>query len=70
LRVELTDVHRTDDLLDVTVRYWAGNELWTQTFTARRMTEDVLQSELTTAGLTFGGYLTDDHAWFAPYPSR
>ena len=65
LRVELTDVVRAGDLLSATVRYWSDSELWTQAFTARRLTERDLERELAESGLRFDGWLTDDHAWFA-----
>lgn len=65
LRVELTDVVRDGDLLSATVRYWSDSELWTQAFTARRLTEQDLDRELAESGLRFDGWLTDDHAWFA-----
>ena len=68
VRVELIDVHHDGDVLDATVRYWAGDQLWTHTFRARRLTEDVLRSELAETGLAFDGYLTDDHDWFAAVP--
>jgi SAM-dependent methyltransferase len=70
VRVQLTDVHRGADILDGTVRYWAGDELWTQTFRARRLTQDALCAELAATGLAFDGYLTDDCTWFAALPAR
>jgi SAM-dependent methyltransferase len=65
VRVQLSDVHRDGDLLDATVRYWSGDELWTQTFTARRFDDEALHRELSGAGLSFERWLRDDHAWFA-----
>jgi SAM-dependent methyltransferase len=64
VEVDLVDVHRHGDLVSATVRYRADAALWTQPFTARRLTDDDLGTELTTAGLRFDGWLTDDHAWF------
>jgi SAM-dependent methyltransferase len=65
VRIELADVVRRGDLLEATVRYWSGSELWTQPFTARRLSEARLPRELEAAGLRFDGWLTDEHTWFA-----
>ncbi|HKC26381.1 MAG TPA: class I SAM-dependent methyltransferase [Jatrophihabitans sp.] len=69
VRVQLCDVHRNGDLLDATVRYWSGDELWTQTFTARRLDDEALHRELRGAGLSFDRWLRDDHTWFAARPA-
>ncbi len=63
MRVELRDVHRDGALLDATVRYWAGDELWTQTLAARRIDDEALTRELAEAGLRFERWLTDDRTW-------
>ncbi|MGH8963047.1 MAG: class I SAM-dependent methyltransferase [Jatrophihabitantaceae bacterium] len=68
VRIELSDVHRGGDLLGATVSYWAGDGLWTQTFSARRLSDSQLASELTAVGLRFGTFLTDDRTWFAARP--
>jgi SAM-dependent methyltransferase len=65
MRIELVDVHRAGDLLSATVRYWSGEELWTQTFTTRRFDDEALRRELRDAGLSFERYLRDDRSWFA-----
>jgi SAM-dependent methyltransferase len=65
LRIELADVHRDGDLLSATVRYWAGDELWTQTFTSRRFDDEALHRELRGAGLSFERWLREDRTWFA-----
>lgn len=64
LRTELVDVHRDGDLLTATVRYWAGEELWTQAFTTRRFDDEALRRELRDAGLSFEQWLGDDRTWF------
>lgn len=68
VRIELSDVHRAGSVLSATVRYWAGDQLWTQTFSALRISADELESELNQAGLSFGGFLSDDRTWFAAVP--
>ena len=65
VRIELVDVHRAGDLLTATVRYWAGDELWTQTFTTRRFDDEALHRELREAGLSFERWIRDDRTWFA-----
>jgi SAM-dependent methyltransferase len=68
VRIELADVHRDGDLLTATVRYWARDELWTQTFTTRRFDEQALRRELRETGLSFERWLGDDRSWFAARP--
>ena len=64
LRTELVDVQRNGDLLSATVRYRAGDELWTQSFTTRRFDDDALARELLGAGLSFERWLSEDRSWF------
>jgi hypothetical protein len=64
VRIELADVQRDGDLLTATVRYWAGDDLWTQTFTSRRLDDEALHGELRDAGLSFERWLCDDRTWF------
>jgi SAM-dependent methyltransferase len=68
VRIDLTDVRLDGDLLDATVRYTAGNDLWTQTFQARRLSAAELRRELAEAGLQFSGWCTDDRTWFTAKP--
>ncbi|HJQ43661.1 MAG TPA: class I SAM-dependent methyltransferase [Jatrophihabitantaceae bacterium] len=63
VRIEIGDISRDGDLLSATVRYWSESELWTQSFTARRLSEERLRSDLEGAGLEFDRWLTDDKAW-------
>jgi SAM-dependent methyltransferase len=65
VQMQLVDVHREGDLLSATVRYWAGDELWTHAFTTRRFDDEALRRELRGAGLSFDRYLCDDRSWFA-----
>jgi SAM-dependent methyltransferase len=69
LRIELGDVSRNGDLLSATVRYRAGDELWTQTFTCRRFDDAALRRELREAGLSFERWLTGDRTWLAARPA-
>ncbi len=56
------------DLLSATVEYQAGDRLWTQPFTALRLSEDQLRQTLADAGLAFDRYLTDDRSWLRAVP--
>ena len=62
---DLCDVHRDGDVVAATIRYHVGDEMWTQTFTARRLDDDARQRELREVGLRFDRWLTDDRSWFA-----
>ena len=65
----MRDVSRpAPDQLSATVEYVAGDQCWTQTFTANRLDEDVLLAALAGAGLRLDRYLTDDHSWFSAVP--
>jgi SAM-dependent methyltransferase len=46
------------------VEYQVGDRVWTHSWGSYEIGEAELLSGLTEAGLTFGRYLTDDHAWF------
>jgi SAM-dependent methyltransferase len=68
VHTELADVRRDGDLLSATVRYRSGGELWTQTFTTRRLDDEALHRELRGAGLSFDRWLSDDRSWFVARP--
>lgn len=57
-------------LLSATAEYQAGDRVWTHSFTAARLDEPALHAALAGAGLTFDGYLTDDHQWLRAVPAR
>lgn len=66
----LRDVCRPEpDLLSATVEYQAGDRVWTQTFTARRLSTGQLTAALAGAGLAFDRYLTDDRTWLRAVPA-
>jgi SAM-dependent methyltransferase len=67
--LRLRDVTRpAPGLLSATVEYVAGDRRWTQTFTARQLTESALRASLATAGLRLDRYLTPDQRWFLAVP--
>ncbi|WP_018680643.1 class I SAM-dependent methyltransferase [Actinokineospora enzanensis] len=63
--VRLGDLRRSDDLLTATVVYTLGSVAWPQTFTARRLSEAELCTDLSEAGLVFDQWLTPDRTWFS-----
>ncbi|MCR6487106.1 class I SAM-dependent methyltransferase [Amycolatopsis sp. OK19-0408] len=67
VELELADVTRDGDLLSATVRYAARGRRWNQEFTCRRLGLDTV---LTSADLTFDGWLTADRNWFAARDRR
>lgn len=65
----MRDVSRpAPDLVSATVEYVDGNQVWTQTFTARRLDDAELAAVLADAGLRLDRYLTDDHSWLRAVP--
>jgi 8-oxo-dGTP pyrophosphatase MutT (NUDIX family)/SAM-dependent methyltransferase len=50
-------------LVSATMVYEAAGQVWTQSFTAGRLTEEKLLSCLAEAGLALDRYLTDDRSW-------
>ena len=55
-------------LLSATVEYQAGERVWTQWFTARRLDDGALAAALAEAGLAFDAYLTGDGSWVRALP--
>jgi SAM-dependent methyltransferase len=56
-------------LVSATVEYANGDQVWTQSFTTRVVTEADLPRVLDQAGLAFAGYLTGDRSWFRAVPA-
>ena len=65
VRADLTDVHRDGDVVSATIRYWSGEQMWTQSFDARRLDDHLLRAELLAVGLSFDRWLRADKSWFA-----
>ena len=65
----MRDVSRpAPDLVSATVEYVDGDQVWTQTFTARRLDDAELAAMLADAGLRLDRYLTDDRTWLCAVP--
>jgi SAM-dependent methyltransferase len=69
-------IHRLRDLsrpapgrLAATVEYQAGDQVWTQTFTAERLDDEALAAALAEAGLAVDAYLTGDGSWVRAVPA-
>lgn len=64
IRYRLRDVSRPGpDLLSAMVEYRVGSKVWTQSFTAARVDDDVLGDLLARNGLAVDRYLDDDRSW-------
>jgi len=50
--------------LFIEVEYQVGDRVWTHSWGAWEISERELADYLGSAGLRFGRWLTDDHAWF------
>jgi SAM-dependent methyltransferase len=67
--MRLTGVSRPGPgLLSATMKYEAGDRLWTQSFTCMRVDEPLLLAALAAAGLALDRYLTDDREWIRAVP--
>lgn len=53
----------------VLVEYQVGDRVWTHAFSPYRIGNEELEADLAAAGLAFGGWLTDNHAWFTARPA-
>jgi SAM-dependent methyltransferase len=51
----------------VEVEYQAGDRVWTHSWGSYEISDGELRGDLTAAGLVFGQWLTDDHAWFTAW---
>ncbi|MEV4162167.1 class I SAM-dependent methyltransferase [Nonomuraea dietziae] len=52
-----------------TMRYTAGERVWTQSFQSRRLTVEDLAADLARAGLALDGFLTEDRTWARAVPA-
>ena len=53
----------------IEVEYQVGGNVWTHAWTSYQLGDEELAGDLVAAGLRFGGWLTDDHAWFTAHPA-
>jgi SAM-dependent methyltransferase len=66
----MRDVSRpAPNLVSATVEYVDGDQVWTQTFTSRRLDDTELAATLADAGLRLDRYLTDDRSWLRAVPA-
>jgi SAM-dependent methyltransferase len=65
----MRDVSRpAPNLVSATVEYVDGDQVWTQTFTTRRLDDTELAAVLAGAGLRLDCYLTEDRTWLRAVP--
>ncbi len=66
----MRDVSRpAPNLVSATVEYADGDQVWTQTFTARCLDDAEMAAVLAGAGLRLDRFLTDDHSWLRAVPA-
>jgi SAM-dependent methyltransferase len=69
IRRVIRSVERAGTQLRVVVAYHVGDRVWTHAFSPYRIGNEELVADLAAAGLTFGEWLTGDHAWFTARPA-
>ncbi|HEX6523369.1 MAG TPA: methyltransferase domain-containing protein [Streptosporangiaceae bacterium] len=69
IRRVIRSAHWDAPCLRLEVEYQVAGDVWTHAWAAYQITDAELASDLTEAGLRFGDWLTDDHAWFTARPS-
>jgi SAM-dependent methyltransferase len=60
----LRSARREPQRARVTAEYHVGDRVWTHAWTCYELSDDDIAGDLAAAGLAFGRWLTDDHAWF------
>ncbi|HEV2373069.1 MAG TPA: class I SAM-dependent methyltransferase [Streptosporangiaceae bacterium] len=65
----IRSVERDGTGIRVVIEYRAGGRAWTHAFTPHRVSETELTSDLASADLVFGRWLTQDRAWFTARPA-
>jgi SAM-dependent methyltransferase len=55
--------------MHVKIEYQVGGTAWTHAWTSYRIGDEELTDGLAAAGLRFGDWLSDDHAWFTARPA-
>jgi len=70
IRRVVKTMHRTERYIDVEVEYHVGDRTWTHAFRPHQISGQELTTDLASAGLEFGRWLTDNQAWFTAVPAR
>ncbi|WP_049563333.1 class I SAM-dependent methyltransferase [Nonomuraea sp. SBT364] len=69
LRLELAALERVaPGVFDATMRYSHEGNVWTQSFTSRRLSDEDLAEALADAGLRLDRFLTEDRTWLRAAP--
>jgi SAM-dependent methyltransferase len=64
IRRVITQARWEPPRLRAEIEYQVGGNVWTHAWTSYQIPDDELIRDLAAAGLRFGGWLTEDHAWF------
>jgi SAM-dependent methyltransferase len=69
IRRIIRSAHRVPPRMHVEVEYQVGDRVWTHAWGSYEIGEDELRTDLSSAGLRFGRWLTDDQSWFTARPA-
>ena len=69
IRRIVRSARREPPQLHVEVEYQVGDRVWTHAWGSYEIGADELTGDLAAAGLRFGRWLTEDHAWFTAHPA-
>jgi len=67
IRRIIRSARREPPRMHVEVEYQVGGRVWTHAWASYEIGADELTGDLAAAGLRFGRWLTDDHAWFTAH---
>ncbi len=70
IRRIVRSAERVGPQVKVLVEYRVGDQVWTHAFGPFKIGDSELTSDLAAAGLKFGRWLTEDHAWFTARPAE
>lgn len=69
IRRVIRSARREPQRMHVEIEYQVGGSVWTHAWTSYQISDRELADDLAAASLRFGGWLTDDHAWFTGRPA-
>jgi SAM-dependent methyltransferase len=69
IRRIIRSAHRVPPRMHVEVEYQVGDRVWTHAWGSYEIGEEELRTDLSSADLRFGRWLTDDQSWFTARPA-
>ncbi len=69
IRRIIRSARRVPPRMHVEVEYQVGDRFWTHAWASYQIGEEELEDGLSSAGLRFGRWLTDDQSWFTARPA-